>query len=497
MTTSRNIYDRTGRLTAGTRYAGTAAFTERGISYDKAGSMLALQRFGQNASTAEDNISLTYNGMRLSSVTGTIGGQSINASFSYDDCGRTTYDGVSSLSYIYDQVGALASVSDASTSATLSTYRHLADGTKYATVSPSGGALIYRGPFTLKVADISASSPSVSFLRAETGSAGAAIIANTSGTGAAPYYYVADHIGSVRAIVDGQGNIVERNDYYAYGKRHTTGRTYATLANSQLLFSGKEDLGQALDLASGAAIGTSDLRVLDFGARHYDPIVPRWTTQDPLAEKYFPINPYVYCAGDPVNLLDPKGMSYYTINKNGEWIKEETNDPYDVLISENGAKLYIVNKSIMENMKPYKFLERVSDDLDPIEKTMHFTVVDNLNELKDVFFFLADNTDVEWLCLQGENGQGLLATQHRKAGVDENAIGFYTRKKSNDVLSGNPIEKIHNHPTPYKSELSSMEGDFYNVSNHPETKSYVYFSATGNIYQVKPDGIELINKRNK
>ena len=313
MTASRNIYDAAGRLTAGTRYAGTAitgtaSFTERGLSYDKAGSMLALQRFGQNALTAEDNISLTYNGMRLSSVTGAIGGQSINASFTYDDCGRTTYDGVSSLNYIYDQVGALASVSDASTSATLSTYRHLADGTKYATVSPSSGALIYRGPFTLKVADITASTPSVSFLRAETGSAGAAIIANTSGTGAAPYYYVADHIGSVRAIVDGQGNIVERNDYYAYGKRHTTGRTYATLSNSQLLFSGKEDLGQALDLASGATIGTSGLRVLDFGARHYDPVVPRWTTQDPLAEKYFPINSYAYCAGDPVNYFDPKGL---------------------------------------------------------------------------------------------------------------------------------------------------------------------------------------------
>jgi hypothetical protein len=35
--------------------------------------------------------------------------------------------------------------------------------------------------------------------------------------------------------------------------------------------------------------------------------VPRWTTPDPLAEKYFPINTYAYCAGDPVNLVDPEG----------------------------------------------------------------------------------------------------------------------------------------------------------------------------------------------
>ena len=40
--------------------------------------------------------------------------------------------------------------------------------------------------------------------------------------------------GSVRAVVDGQGSVVERNDYYTYGKRHTTGRTYADLKNSPL-----------------------------------------------------------------------------------------------------------------------------------------------------------------------------------------------------------------------------------------------------------------------
>ena len=28
---------------------------------------------------------------------------------------------------------------------------------------------------------------------------------------------------------------------------------------------------------------------------------------DPLAEKYYHISPYAYCAGDPVNLVDPDG----------------------------------------------------------------------------------------------------------------------------------------------------------------------------------------------
>ncbi|MBQ8461899.1 MAG: hypothetical protein IJ543_05720 [Bacteroidales bacterium] len=304
-----------GRITAGTRYAGSsttgsASFTERGISYDKAGGMLAIQRYGSNASTPEDNLTLTYNGMTLASVTGTIGGQSVNATFTYDACGRTLTDGVSKLNYQYNLLGALTAVADAGalTPTTLSTYRHLADGTKYMTVSAgNNGALLYRGPLTFTIADVTAATPAISFLRAETGSAGAAIIANATGSGAAPYFYVTDQLGSVRAVVDSQGSVVERNDYYTYGKRHTTGRTYADLKNSPLLFSGKEDQGRALDIASGTTT-PSNLRILDFGARHYDPIVPRWTSMDPMAEKYFPITPYAYCAGDPVNLVDPSGM---------------------------------------------------------------------------------------------------------------------------------------------------------------------------------------------
>ena len=213
-------------------------------SFYKVGGMLAIQRYGQNASTPEDNLTLSYNGMKLASVTGTIGGQTVGASFTYDACGRTLTDGVSKLNYQYNLLGALTSVADAETltPTTLSTYRHLADGTKYMTVSAgNNGALLYRGPLTFTIADVTATTPTISFLRAETGSAGAAIIASATGSGAAPYYYVLDQLGSVRAVVDGQGSVVERNDYYTYGKRHTTGRSYADLKNSPLLFSGKED----------------------------------------------------------------------------------------------------------------------------------------------------------------------------------------------------------------------------------------------------------------
>ncbi|MBQ2373267.1 MAG: RHS repeat-associated core domain-containing protein, partial [Bacteroidales bacterium] len=45
----------------------------------------------------------------------------------------------------------------------------------------------------------------------------------------------------------------------------------------------------------------------DFGARFYDPATAIFLQQDPLAEKYYNISPYAYCANNPVNFVDPDG----------------------------------------------------------------------------------------------------------------------------------------------------------------------------------------------
>ena len=109
-------------------------------------------------------------------------------------------------------------------------------------------------------------------------------------------YHHKDHLGSVRAITDNSGSVIEQNAYYPFGSRHTFGSTYAQTTN-RFKFNGKEEQT------------TGNLNYLDYGARMYDANIGRWFVQDPLSEKYYSQSPYNYCVNNPVMFVDPDGRS--------------------------------------------------------------------------------------------------------------------------------------------------------------------------------------------
>ena len=118
-------------------------------------------------------------------------------------------------------------------------------------------------------------------------------------SGETPIYhtYLTDHQGNVRVVVDENAAVKQVNHYYPYGALFAE----STNGNVQpYKYNGKE-----LDRMHG-------LDWYDHGARHNDAAIGRWHVMDPLCEKYYDVSPYAYCAGDPVNAIDPDGKSIWT-----------------------------------------------------------------------------------------------------------------------------------------------------------------------------------------
>ena len=141
-------------------------------------------------------------------------------------------------------------------------------------------------------------------------------------------YQITDHLGSVRVIKDGEGTVLQRFDYYSFGSesRVWTAGTSTPQSALRYRFGGKEIAGQKVSVSTGAPAAAAGSPYLDFGARVYDPRTAAWLSQDPLSEKYYGISPYAYCAGNPVNLVDPEGMDIWELQRDGRVIRKEKSD---------------------------------------------------------------------------------------------------------------------------------------------------------------------------
>lgn len=161
-------------------------------------------------------------------------------------------------------------------------------------------------------------------------------------------FYVTDHVGSVRVVKDGAGNVRQRFDYYPYGtvSRVWTSSSTTDYSEKRYRFEGKEIAGSALmDLAGVGA--TPGAPYLDFGARLYSPRTATWLSQDPLAEKYYGLSPYLFCLGNPVKYVDPTGKSTY--------VKRLDDGTYEVIDGEldDDLNVYVGHYEDNEFIKDY------------------------------------------------------------------------------------------------------------------------------------------------
>jgi RHS repeat-associated protein len=112
-------------------------------------------------------------------------------------------------------------------------------------------------------------------------------------------WIVRNRSGSIAAVTDSTGAVVSTYEYDPYGNSTgTTGTLY-------------EPFRYAGGYWDATTIGHAAL--YKFGERYYDPSIGRWTQPDPVNN---PLdlkgwNGYDYAGDNPINMIDPSGLSIW------------------------------------------------------------------------------------------------------------------------------------------------------------------------------------------
>ena len=174
-------------------------------------------------------------------------------------------------------------------------YTYFADGTKFKAVDATGNGFVYTGSLRWSVENGALVPESIAI------TGGRAVFADNSW---ATNYYITDHLGSVRAVTDAEGEVLGTYDYMPYGSEISSRSSTTT----DYRFTGKE---------RQSMVNNS---IYDSFAR-FQNTYGRFMSIDPKAESFYHISPYTYCAGDPVNLVDPDGEAskiFITVYKYGK-----------------------------------------------------------------------------------------------------------------------------------------------------------------------------------
>lgn len=261
-------YDQMNRLTAGNS---AEAFSENSITYDMNGNIQGMTRFGPNSGT----LSYVYSGNQLQAVTSN--NNSVTRSYGYDVNGNATSDGQGNT-ITYNLLNLPASIPGKSL-----IYTYDAAGNKLRKTS-SGAPTDYISGIQYKI------DGTIDFIQTEEGRA------IKSGANYIYEYTLSDHLGNNRVTFDQTNGKVGEDDYYPFGlnvhRQQNAGNKY--------LYNGKEM--------------QDELNEYDYGARFYDPVIARWNSIDPLAEKSRRWSPYNYVENNPIRNIDIDGMLTYDYN---------------------------------------------------------------------------------------------------------------------------------------------------------------------------------------
>ena len=232
-------------------------------------------------------LSTTYDEQdRLLASTTATGG---TTAFNYTDNGelQTKTDASGTTTYTYDVLGDLTAV----TLSDGTPIDYIVDGQSRRIGKKVNGTLVqgwlYDGQLRI-VAELDGSGGVVSrFVYGEQPNVPEYMV-----RGGATYRILTDQLGSPRLVVNtADGTVAQRMDYDEFGN---------VLADTNPGF-------QPFGFAGG--LYDRETKLVRFGARDYDVETGRWSAKDPIGFKGGDTNLYGYVVNDPINRIDPSGLS--------------------------------------------------------------------------------------------------------------------------------------------------------------------------------------------
>ena len=292
-------------------------------------------------------------------------------------------------------------------------------------------------------------------------------------------YFLRDYLGNVRDVLScSKSGGYQEEQFTNYDP---LGQAISKIGgDNPYLYNGKELYTDFSDAYEG---------VYDFGARYYNPLYGRWFAQDP--EKQF-INPYLYCANNPILFVDPDGrkidpkifrdlISWLRLNKS---IYEDRNSELESNMngSNNKRKITKMKKEYDENEEYINEFEELEEilckmDADPVNFIFNKSNV----QAKSVY----QNTDNNVVIQYSTLGEAFHEVRHIGQGYDAGGLKFEETGKVRGLLyavssDSGMSERIKD------KQMTSYEVDAYR-SQFMADKRLAFVTDWGN-------GIMVINK---